>query len=147
MEGNDGGAAVKKVEYPTSRIHEEDVIRAILHAMSNPDLSEAGQSCIWNLADDDPAPRSEVMVFGSNLLHEAGITPFPERAITHVDSEEEETHKGQQSQREKRRKTDKKRVCNRRMKSELLPDGKLIYPTYREGLRSVLNNNKDAWVL
>ncbi|KAL7518013.1 hypothetical protein ACHAWX_002882 [Stephanocyclus meneghinianus] len=145
MEDNEGGAASKKVDYPTSRVHEEDVVRAILHAMFNPFQSEAGQSWIWNLADDDPAPRSEVMVFGSNLLDKAGITLFPSRALTPVDSEKE-AYKGQKSQREKRRKLDKKRVCNRGMKTDLLPDGKLIYPTYREGLMSILNNNKDVWM-
>ncbi|KAL7477240.1 hypothetical protein ACHAW6_003054 [Cyclotella cf. meneghiniana] len=147
MEDNEGRVALKKAEYPTSRIHEEDVVRAILHAMFNPSYSKAGESCIWNLADDDPASRSEVMVFGSNLLDEAGITPFPNRTLTPVDSEKVETNKGQKSQREKRRKLDKKRVFNRRMKTDLLPDGKLIYPTYREGLMSILNNNKDVWML
>ncbi|KAL3792884.1 hypothetical protein HJC23_004809 [Cyclotella cryptica] len=142
--GDDGAGAVKRVEYPTSRIHEEDVVWAILRAMLHHDHSAVGQGCIWNLADDDPAPRSEVMFYGSKLLDETGIAPFPDRALTPVNSIVGEQ---QESQREKRRKLDRKRVCNLRMKTGLLPDGRLIYPTYREGLKSILRNNKDAWLL
>ncbi|KAL7517658.1 hypothetical protein ACHAWX_002569 [Stephanocyclus meneghinianus] len=91
MEDNECGAALKEVEYPTSRIHGENVVQAILHAMFNPYHSEAGQSCFWNLACDNPAPQSEVMDFGSNLLDKSGITPFANRAFPLVDSYHEVT--------------------------------------------------------
>ncbi|KAL9188681.1 hypothetical protein ACHAXT_007059 [Thalassiosira profunda] len=59
---------------PTSRIHEEDVSRAILSAMMLKEPS-AGESCLWNIADDEPAPRAEVMAFGAQLLSEFNLLP------------------------------------------------------------------------
>jgi len=127
-----------KRSFPTSRIHEEDVSRAILSAMVCEGLESCG-NCLWNLADDDPAPRTEVMVFGAQLLVESNLLP-PRK----VDSNQS-SRNFQQSERARRRLTDRKRVGNHRLKDLLLPDGKLIYPTYREGLQSVLSFNRKEW--
>jgi len=124
--------------FPTSRIHEEDVSRAILSAMVCEGLESCG-NCLWNLADDDPAPRTEVMEFGTQLLVESNLLP-PKK----VDSNQS-SRIPQQSERARRRLTDRKRVGNHRLKDLLLPDGKLIYPTYREGLQSVLDCNRKEW--
>ena len=43
---------------------------------------------------------------------------------------------GLASERSRRRQTDNKRVSNRKMRAELLPQGP-TYPTYREGLRGL----------
>jgi hypothetical protein len=50
-----------------------------------------------------------------------------------------------QSERGRRRRTDRKRVSNERMKRHLLTDATLLHPTYREGLESVLESNRDEW--
>ena len=123
-----------KVENPTSRIHEEDVAQAILSAMTH-DEDDGNTVRRWNLADDNPAPRSEVMRYGVNLLKSANLLPKksskPSSAMT-------------RSERDNRRKKESKRVSNKRMKESLLPNG-LLYPTYREGLKAVLETNKDTW--
>ena len=123
-----------KVENPTSRIHEEDVAQAILSAMTH-DEDEGNTVRRWNLADDNPAPRSEVMKYGVDLLKSANLLPKksskPSSAIT-------------RSERDNRRKKESKRVSNKRMRESLLPNG-LLYPTYREGLKAVLDTNKDTW--
>lgn len=129
----------KKIS-PTSRIHEEDVSRAILSAMMNNE-PVAGESCLWNLADDNPAERNKVMEFGkellakANLLREAGSTKTTQQSKTALSL----------SGRERRRLLDRKRVANLRMKDLLLPDGTLLYPSYREGLHAVLEANKEKW--
>ena len=119
----------------TSRIHEEDVTRAIISAMQYKQPL-AGDSCLWNLADDCPASRAEVMSFGKTLLEEAQC--LGSSTIRTISQQI-------QTERTRRRSTDRKRVQNQKMKSLLLPDGELIYPTYREGLRSVLDFNSKAW--
>ena len=125
-------AVASKAEFPTSRIHEDDVARAILHAMNH--NSAAGQCCTWNLADDDPAPRSEVMKYASKLLDDAGIKPV------RMNSEIQRP-----SQRDTRRRSESKRVSNQLFKGKVLPDEKLMYPTYKDGLQSILDNNKANW--
>jgi len=124
-----------KAEAPTSRIHEEDVSQAILSAMARKKL--ASPCCLWNLADNYPAPRAEVMAFGTEILREENLLPPMVGG--------QSSKKKKQSERARRRLTDRKRVANQRMKDLLLPEGKLIYPTYREGLWSVLNSNREEW--
>ncbi|KAL7497723.1 hypothetical protein ACHAWT_009320 [Skeletonema menzelii] len=124
-----------KVVNPTSRIHEEDAARAILSAMQINDEIDGDTSFqLYNLADDNPAPRSEVMVFGHELLGGSNLLP----------SQTPLASRRRPSERESRRKTDKKQVDNKRMKERLLPEG-LLYPTYREGLKAVLDVNREKW--
>ena len=130
-----------RAKSPTSRIHEEDACRAIISAMMYNE-PVAGASCLWNLADDKPVDRDEVMAFSKKLLEDANLelqrtsdeysTSAP-YAVT------------QRSGRVSRRLTDRKRVQNQKMKDLLLPDGELLYPTYREGLQSILDFNKADW--
>ncbi|KAL7443287.1 hypothetical protein ACHAXH_007086 [Discostella pseudostelligera] len=124
----------------TSRIHEEDVTRAVISAMQyNEPL--AGDSCLWNLADDCPASRAEVMLFAKALLNEANL--FPQKSsVVNSTLTKSQSH---QTERERRRSTDKKLVQNQRMKSLLLPDGHLKHPTYRKGLNSILGINRKEW--
>jgi len=127
-----------KRNFPTSRIHEEDVSRAIISAMMCNEPA-TGASCLWNLADDDPADRGEVMLYGKTLLDEANL--LPPRITEESRLPSANPHR---TERERRRSTDRKRVKNQRIKG-LLPGGELIYPTYREGLRSVLDSNRKEW--
>lgn len=107
-----------------SRIHVED-IAAVLRAA----LTGDHPSAIFNVCDDEPAPPAEVVTFAADLL---GVTPPPEipfeqaalspMALTFW--------------------ADNKRVDNRRMKEELGVG--LTYPTYREGLKSLLVTTPSA---
>ena len=126
---------------PTSRIHEEDVSRAVLSAM-NYNESTSGDTSLWNLADDEPEVRSKVMAYGAQLLEEANLLPKNKKE---ADSSSTVTTKAKQSERSSRRLVDRKRVDAQRMKDILLPDGKLLYPTYREGLKSILDSNRKKW--
>ncbi|EJK73085.1 hypothetical protein THAOC_05311 [Thalassiosira oceanica] len=121
----------KDGDFPTSRIHECDVARAILSSMLQ------GTEGDWNLADDFPAPRAEVMAFGASLLAHAGLCP----------KEAAKDSSDQKSERFRRRKTDRKRVLNIKMKESLLPDQVLLYPTYKDGLQSVIDANILKWRL
>lgn len=133
-----------KIGSVTSRIHEEDVSRAIVSAMNhNKQQPACGDSCLWNLADDNPSPRSEVMAYGAKLLEEANLLPQQKMELKSMVPNV--TTKSKQSERKTRRSTDRKRVDNQRMKELLLPDGKLTYPSYREGLQSILDYKKEEW--
>ena len=128
------GSLAAKVGNPTSRIHEEDVTRAILSA------APLDNACLWNLADDYPSPRSEVMEFGTKLLEDANLLPAK---IAESSTKLQSTAVKTQSQRASRRSTDRKRVANQKMKDLLLPE--LLYPSFREGLQSILDYNREKW--
>jgi len=71
---------------------------------------------VWNVVDDDPAPRSEVLAYAASLL---GL-PAPQR------TPQAGAGAGAAD----------KRVSNGKIKKLL--QVALLYPSYREGLRSVL---------
>ena len=149
VETIDNASTTKKIGSPTSRIHEEDVSRAVLSAM-NYNESMSGDTNLWNLADDEPEVRSKVMAYATQLLEEANLLPKNKKAHsssrqTVTNTETTKTTKPKQSERASRRLVDRKRVDAQRMKELLLPDGKLIYPTYREGLKSILDSNRKKW--
>jgi len=138
-------ALTKKIGSPTSRIHEEDVCRAVLSAM-NYNESISGGTNLWNLADDEPEVRSKVMAYGAQLLEEANLLPKKKKVGSSTKTvTNTKTTKPKQSERASRRSIDRKRVDAQRMKDLLLPDGKL-YPTYREGLTSILDSNRMKWL-
>ena len=102
-----------------SRIHVEDIAQTLLAS-----LAASGESAIFNVCDDEPAPPAEVVAYAADLL---GVEPPPEipfeqaalspMALTFW--------------------ADNKRVDNRLMKEEL--GVSLRYPTYREGLRALFS--------
>jgi len=143
VETTDNASTTKKIGSPTSRIHEEDVSRAVLSAM-NYNGSISGGTNLWNLADDEPEVRSKVMAYGAQLLEGANLLPFFAESSS-SQTVTTKTTKPKQSERASRRLLDRKRVDAQRMKDLLLPDGKLLYPTYREGLKSILNSNRKKW--
>ncbi|CAL4957353.1 unnamed protein product [Urochloa decumbens] len=108
----------------TARIHVADIYQAILVSMS--------QRCarkIFNVVDDDPAPRAEVFAFARSLIemrYPDLITESPGVNSTESDFQE-------------RIVPAEKRVSNARLKKEL--GVKLLHPTYRSGLQSIL----DSW--
>jgi len=101
-----------------SRIHVEDIAQVLAASIEQP-----RPGAIYNVCDDDPAPPQDVLGHAAELLglpvpsevpfDEAGMTPMARSFYG-----------------------ENKRVRNRRIKDELGVE--LLYPTYREGLRAVL---------
>jgi dTDP-4-dehydrorhamnose reductase len=109
---------VKKDGQVFSRIHVEDIAGVLEASIAHP---TAG--AIYNVADDEPASPGEVVAYAARLL---GVLPPPEVAF-----EEANLTPMARSFYEGSR-----RISNARIKSEL--GVKLRYPTYREGLASLL---------
>jgi len=101
-----------------SRIHVEDVASVLEASMARPNPGR-----IYNVCDDEPAPPQDVVTFAAELL---GVPPPPEEPF--------ETAALSPMARSFYR--DNRRVRNARIKREL--DVRLAYPTYREGLRALL---------
>ena len=101
-----------------SRIHVEDIAGVLAASLAKPKPGRA-----YNVCDDEPCPPQEVVGYAANLL---GLPLPPE-----IPFEEAELSPMARSFY-----ADSKRVSNRRMKAEL--GYKLIYPSYREGLRALL---------
>ncbi|CAL5056554.1 unnamed protein product [Urochloa decumbens] len=108
----------------TARIHVADIYQAILASMSMRCARK-----IFNVVDDDPAPRAEVFAFARSLIemrYPDLITESPDVNSTESDFQE-------------RIVPAEKRVSNARLKKEL--GVKLLHPTYRSGLQCIL----DSW--
>lgn len=101
-----------------SRIHVEDVAAALEASIARP---RAG--AIYNLVDDEPSSPDAVIALAAELL---GVSAPP---VVTVEDEAV-------SQASRRFFTENKRVSNARAKAEL--DWRPSYPSYREGLRAVL---------
>ena len=101
-----------------SRIHVEDIARVLEASMARP---RAG--AIYNVADDEPAAPGDVVAHAADML---GVPPPPE-----VDFEDADLSPMARSFYEGSR-----RIGNALIKSELGVE--LRYPTYREGLASLL---------
>ena len=101
-----------------SRIHVEDIATVLLTSLLNP---KAGQ--IYNLSDDCPANTCDVDSYTANLL---GIK-IP-KAIPYEQAD--------LSPMAKEFYSSNKRVSNHKIKSDLRV--KLLYPSYQEGLISIL---------
>jgi dTDP-4-dehydrorhamnose reductase len=101
-----------------SRIHVEDIAGVLLASMARPNPGRA-----YNVADDGPCPPQDVVTFAAELL---GVAPPPE--IPFEDA--------RLSPMARSFFADSKRVSNARIKSEL--GYSLLYPTYREGLKSLI---------
>ena len=101
-----------------SRIHVDDIAQVLAASIAQP-----RPGAIYNVCDDDPAPPQDVLGHAAELL---GLpvpaeVPFDEAGMTRM----ARSFYGEN-----------KRVRNRRIKEELGVE--LLYPTYREGLRAVL---------
>lgn len=102
-----------------SRIHVDDIAQVLAASITHPNPGAA-----YNLCDDDPAPPEDVIAHAAELLglpvppaipyHEAEMTPMARSFYA-----------------------ESKRVRNDRIKDEL--GVRLLYPTYRAGLRALLD--------
>lgn len=99
-----------------NRIHVDDIASVLLASANRP------ASRIYNVADDEPAPPQDVILFAASLM---GVEPPPE-----VRFEEAELSPMARSFY-----GEVKRVDNSRIHDEL--GVRLSYPTYREGLRAL----------
>ena len=101
-----------------NRIHVEDIAQALLAAMNQP-----RPGAVYNVADDEPAPPQDVVTYAAALL---GLEPPPEIPF-------EEARLGPMAASFY---AECKRASNRLIKRDLGLTWR--YPTYREGLRSLL---------
>lgn len=86
---------------------------------------------MYNIVDDDPAPRAEVFGYAQELIAEN----FAGHGKHHISLERSEPLVMEKISR------GEKRVSNARMKKEL--GVKLLHPSYRSGLRSVIEYMKN----
>ena len=115
----------------TNRIHEYDVARAIMAAMMSKSVG------VYNLADDEPENRFIVMQEAAILLRSIGREP-PERTDNEIPLQTVDIRG-----RGRRRSIETKRISNTRMKESLISE--LQFPTYRQGLQSILKGNNTPW--
>lgn len=107
-----------------SRAHPEDIAAALALAMERPNPGR-----IYNICDDEPAPSAAVVAHAAKLL---GLPPPPLVGFEEADL----------NPMARRFYSECKRVSNARAKAEL--GWRLIYPTYREGLRAILQAESAA---
>jgi nucleoside-diphosphate-sugar epimerase len=108
-----------------SRIHVEDIAAAVLAAIGrSPERAPPG--AIYNVADDLPAPSSELIEYACGLL---GL-PVPPALPWQLSAPA-------MSAMARSFYSENRRVRNERIKREL--GIVLRYPTYREGLRAIAN--------
>lgn len=107
-----------------SRMHVNDIAAALAASMARP---EAGD--LFNLADDEPAPPQDVVEYASTLL---GVEPPPLVPLDEANL----------SDMAKSFYADNKRVSNQCMKEVL--GVRLACPTYREGLKAILDCERGA---
>ncbi|SIS55212.1 Nucleoside-diphosphate-sugar epimerase [Roseivivax lentus] len=103
-----------------SRIHVEDIARALHASIESPD-----PGAVYNLCDDEPAPPQDVIAHAAELL---GLPVPPE-----VPFDEAEM-----SDMARSFYADNKRVSNAKIKADL--GLTLAYPSYREGLAALLED-------
>jgi nucleoside-diphosphate-sugar epimerase len=100
-----------------SRIHVDDIAGVLEASITRPDPGRC-----YNVCDDEPAPPQDVVAFAARIL---GREPPPETPIEVAGLSGLSLSFYEES----------KRVSNRRLKQEL--GYRLLYPTYREGLRAL----------
>ena len=136
----------------TSRVHLDDVGRAILAYMlqvdddkehtinevHNDDDDDDSQPVnrIFNLSDNVPASRDDVMQFAYALLKQHNLD---------IGKNQHQQKGGKGNERRRRRRKDRKRVSNRKMRALLKPYGGLMFPSFNSGLPDVLKRNTEEW--
>jgi nucleoside-diphosphate-sugar epimerase len=101
------------------RVHVDDIVQVLRASIAKPN-----PGAVYNVADDEPAPPQDVITFGCELL---GVAPPAE-----VPYQEAELSPMARSFY-----ADNRRICNARIKRDL--GVSLRYPTYRDGLRALLD--------
>ncbi|MGE0580492.1 SDR family oxidoreductase [Reyranella sp.] len=107
-----------------SRIHVADIAGTVLAALGRPHEVGVQGAGIYNVADDLPAPTSEVVAFACELLGKPVPPLIPWEEVEPTLSAMARSFYAES-----------RRVRNDRIKQEL--GVTLRYPTYREGLRAI----------
>jgi nucleoside-diphosphate-sugar epimerase len=117
--------SIYKVGQYFSRIHVADIVEVVLASINAPNPMS-----IYNVADDKPAPSHEVDAFAAFLLEKAPppLLPFEEAMLSPM---------------EKEFYANNRRVSNEKIKIELKVN--LNFPTYREGLASIVAASKASF--
>jgi len=105
-----------------NRMHVDDIASTLAASLAEPAAGD-----LFNLADDEPAPPQDVIEFACELM---GVKPPP--LIPFEEAELSEMARSFYA--------DNKRVSNERIKKAL--GVRLLYPTYREGLRTIWEGEK-----
>jgi nucleoside-diphosphate-sugar epimerase len=105
-----------------NRIHVDDIAAAVIAGIDG-----RGAEQIYNVTDDEPAPPQDVITFAAQLLH---MPPPPEVPF----------QEAQLSPMAASFYADNKRIRNERLRQEL--GVALQFPTYREGLRAILADQR-----
>ena len=108
-----------------SRIHVDDIVSAIILSLAKDKLSN-----IYNLSDDLPSPQHEVIEYAAKLLN-IDLSPIVNFEEANISSMMREFYMSS------------KRVSNKKVKQNL--GFRLKYPTYREGLGALLNENRSLY--
>lgn len=106
-----------KIGQVFNRIHVDDIASVLAAAIDRPNAGP-----VFNVADEEPAPSSDVVAFAAGLL---GVFPPPLTRIEDADL----------SDMAKSFWAENKRIASARIKDQL--DLHFAFPTYREGLRSL----------
>jgi nucleoside-diphosphate-sugar epimerase len=106
------------------RVHVDDIVQVLRASIAKPN-----PGAIYNVADDEPAPPQDVIAFACELL---GVTPPPEVPYDAAEL----------SPMARSFYADNRRVRNARIRREL--GVSLRYPSYREGLRAILEQEGQA---
>jgi nucleoside-diphosphate-sugar epimerase len=120
--------AARRIDKPGqvfSRIHVDDIAQVLLASIARPNPGAA-----YNVCDDDPAPPAAVIEEACRLLK---ATPPPLEPF--------EQARASMSAMARSFYADNKRVRNDRIKKEL--GVRLIYPSYKEGLKALLASAPD----
>jgi nucleoside-diphosphate-sugar epimerase len=112
---------IVKVGQVFNRIHVDDIAQTVAAAIMR-ESREAGLR-LFNVADDEPAPPQDVILYASSLI---GAPAPPEISFESADL----------SPMARSFYAGNKRIRNAKIKREL--GVKLKYPTYREGLRALM---------
>lgn len=102
-----------------NRIHVEDIATSVAAGIDQPHADR-----VYNVTDDEPGPPQDVVAFGASLL---GLPPPPDLDFATADL----------TPMARSFYSESKRVSNARLKHEL--GVTLKYPTYRDGLRAILD--------
>ncbi|CAJ2675643.1 unnamed protein product [Trifolium pratense] len=106
----------------TSRVHVEDICQALMATI----YATSSSRVVYNIVDDDPAPREEVFEYARKLVERKwpgfNLQPLEQKEWLLV-----KTRNGR----------GEKRVSNARIKNELGVE--LLYPDYRSGLQSIID--------
>jgi nucleoside-diphosphate-sugar epimerase len=103
-----------------NRMHVDDIASALAAGIERPLVHD-----LYNLADDEPSPPQDVILYACELLE---VPPPPATPIEAAEL----------SDMARSFYADNKRVSNKRMKEAL--GVTLQYPTYRDGLRAIYEN-------